>query len=562
MIGRLTEHVKFFIKNKWYMISLLISAIAGYGYQLGHGTCGIDDVSIDIYFEDGLGAVIGRWPFFYINKVIPIAEYTPFFMDFFAVVLLMLGAVLWCAVIREIVKEELPILCYIVFSAMFLVYSLIAEVFIFYLHNGIAIIYCLVGFSLFIFYRLWVDKTSIKEKIVTSVLLSLVLCIAISFYESAANLYLFGILLIILIDMLQENRLNAGNMKNAVVLLGHTAVVLVMAILGRTFMTRFTMKAFSLKDYFFRSVTDISWITSGDLEEIYVKLVMLFKLIVKDYFAVGIVYYPIFLFAISTVVFVGFIIFVSIRRRSFWTFLYGVGTYASLYVLTIIQCDTLKYRSCQMFSVFVGIVLMTVTYLVSKKNGWGKRLGLGLVCGLVIYSAIDLNGWFVYDYEKNQKELAIVQEIGKELQSGAYDIEHKPVVFVGDFFLEKEILEKCYVDKEEWGYPVLNWVNVWMELESDSYCMTQVLDLSLIDWAIESLAPYGGYNKPLQELFEYCGYSFEWAESEVYEEIMPIYYDYYGPGYEYMKTEAYGEDEQYPHEGYIEETADYIVVKL
>ena len=41
--------------------------------------------------------------------------------------------------------------------------------------------------------------------------------------------------------------------------------------------------------------------------------------------------------------------------------------------------------------------------------------------------------------------------------------------------------------------------------------------------------------------------------AEVYEELMPIYYDYYGEGYEYMKTEAYGEKEQYPYDGYIEE---------
>ena len=89
MIEKLSEHIKFFIRNKGYMISLLVSAVAGYGYQLGHGTCGIDDVAIDMYFEDGLGVAIGRWPFFYLNKVLPIAKYQPFIMDFLAILLLM-----------------------------------------------------------------------------------------------------------------------------------------------------------------------------------------------------------------------------------------------------------------------------------------------------------------------------------------------------------------------------------------------------------------------------------------------------------------------------------------
>lgn len=563
MIKKISEHINFFVKNKFYIISLVVFAIAGYGYQLFHGTCGIDDVVIDMYFEDGLGVAIGRWPFFYINKIIPVAsEYIPFFTDFLAVLLLMFGAILWCSVIREIVKEELPILCYSVFSAMFLLYSLIAEVFIFYLHNGIAIIYCIVGFALFAFYYIWAYKITIKEKITVSILLAVILCVGISFYESAANLYLFGVLLVLFMDALRANQLCARNIKSAFVLLGHTACVLVLAIVGRTMITRFTMSAFSLQDYFFRSVTDISWMSAGGFRELYVELVMLIKLAIKEYFAVGVVYYPILLFALTTILYVIFVIYMSIRKKSVWVFLYGVGTYASLYILTIIQCDTLKYRSCQMFSVFVGIVLMMFTKVILKKSKWIKRLGLALVCGIIVYSAIDLNGWFIYDYEKNQLELQVVHEIGEELQSGKYDIEHKPVVFVGEFLLDEEVLDKCYVDKGEWGYPVVKWVSEWMELESDSYCITQIMDLSLINWGIESLASYSGYNKPLQDLFEYCGYSFIWAQSELYEEVMPIYYDYYGPGYEYMKTEAYGEEEQYPYEGYIEETEDFIVVKL
>ena len=562
MISRLLEHVKFFVKNKLYMVSLLVSAIAGYGYQLGHGTCGIDDVAIDMYFEDGLGVAIGRWPFFYINKVVPIAEYTPFITDFLAVVLLMLGAVLWSAVIREVVKEELPIFCYIVFSVMFLLYSLIAEVFIFYLHNGIAIIYCLVGFSLFVFYYLWTNKVLTSKKIMWNIVVILLLCIAISFYESAANLYLFGVLLVVFLDMVQGERLRAGNMKQAVLLLGHTAVVLVAAILGRTLVTRFTMNAFSLQEYFFRSVTDISWISTGSLGELYAELVMLVKMLIREYFVVGVVYYPILLFALATIFFLVYVVYKAIRNKNIWIFLYGIGAYATLYVLTIIQGDTLKYRSCQMFSVFVGTVMMAFAYSTWKQKGWPKVLGMVVIWGAIIYSAIDLNGWFIYDYEKTQAELNVVYEIGQDLQNGGYDVANKPVVFVGDFYLDEEILDKCYVKKGEWGYSALNWINCWMELESDSYCITQTLDMSLIEWSIESLASYGGYNKPLQNLFEYCGYPLVWAESSLYEEIMPVYYDYYGPGYEYMKTEAYSEKEQYPYDGYIEETEDYIVIKL
>jgi len=562
LLTKLSEHIKYFIKNKWYMLSLVVSAIAGYGYQLGHGTCGIDDIVIDMYFEDGLGVAIGRWPFYYINKVINIAEYTPFITDFIAVLLLMLAAVIWCALFREIMKDELPVLCYSIFSAMFLVYSLIAEVFIYYLHNGIAIIYCLTGISLFGFYYLWTNKISAKRKLVITLTTILMMCVSISFYESAANLYLFGALLVIFVDCIQEKRMDVEKWKKAIASLGYVALILVAAIVGRTIVTRFTMEAFSIKEYFFRSVSSIEWLTSGNLRSIYVNLVMLIKALVKEYFAVGVVYYPILLFALATVFFIVFVIYKAITGKNIWVFLYGLATYASLYVLALIQCDTLKYRSCQMFSVFVGFIMMIMTYIVMKQKGWIKTVGIIFIAGMVVYSAIDLNGWFIYDYEKNQIELQIVQKIGQDLQSGEYDIENKPVVFVGDFFLDEEILDKSYIEEGEWGWPVVKWANEWMEMVSDSYCFTQILDLSLIEWGIEGLAEYGGYNRPLQSLFEYCGYSFIWAESELYEEIMPVYYDYYGPGYEYMKTESYGAQEQYPYDGYIEETEEYIVVRL
>ena len=66
------QHVEYFLKNKLFMICLVLTAVVGYGYVLFHGTCGIDDVSIDLYFKVGIGVAIGRWPYYLINKIIPI----------------------------------------------------------------------------------------------------------------------------------------------------------------------------------------------------------------------------------------------------------------------------------------------------------------------------------------------------------------------------------------------------------------------------------------------------------------------------------------------------------
>ena len=69
MIYELRKQIEYFLRNKIYMVSLIIAAVAGYGYEITHSSLGIDDVCIGLYFDDGLGVSIGRWPFYVINKL-------------------------------------------------------------------------------------------------------------------------------------------------------------------------------------------------------------------------------------------------------------------------------------------------------------------------------------------------------------------------------------------------------------------------------------------------------------------------------------------------------------
>ena len=163
MVKELKEQVLFFLKSKYFTVSLLLAAVLGYGYELSHSTLGVDDACIELYFGESLGLAIGRWPFYLINRIFHVAEYTPVFLDLIAVLFLIAAAVLWCGLIRYIVKKELPMTAYIVFAAMFLDYSLIAEVFIFILQNGVPMIYCLIAAALFFLYYImyWQGKSII-----------------------------------------------------------------------------------------------------------------------------------------------------------------------------------------------------------------------------------------------------------------------------------------------------------------------------------------------------------------------------------------------------------------
>ena len=138
-----------------YFVSLCAITIAGYGYVLTHGTCGIDDISIDLYFEKGIGVAIGRWPYYLINKVIPIAKYTPFIGDFITVLLLMAAATVWCILFYKMIPEKISVWVYILFAALFMNYSMNADVFVFYLQNGLGWVHLFSVLSLFLFYNLY-----------------------------------------------------------------------------------------------------------------------------------------------------------------------------------------------------------------------------------------------------------------------------------------------------------------------------------------------------------------------------------------------------------------------
>jgi len=214
VIYELRKQIEYFLRNKIYMVSLIIAAVAGYGYEITHSSLGIDDVCIGLYFDDGLGVSIGRWSFYVINKLFHVTGFEPFIMEFAAVLILMFAAIVWSAVLRYILGDKLPIACYAVFSAMFLDYSLIAEVFIYYLQNGVPIIYTLVGMAVFDFYYLYTHDLEQKRRILHKLGMSLLVSVSVGFYEAAANVFLTGVLLIMIVDCFGANHMQIENLNN------------------------------------------------------------------------------------------------------------------------------------------------------------------------------------------------------------------------------------------------------------------------------------------------------------------------------------------------------------
>ena len=286
MFYELKRQIEYFLKNKIYMASLIIAAIAGYGYEITHSSLGIDDVCIGLYFDDGLGVSIGRWPFYVINKIFHVTEFEPFILEFIAVLIFMFAAIVWSAVLRYVLGDKLPIACYAVFSAMLLDYSLIAEVFIYYLQNGVPIIYAIVAVAVFDFYYLYTHNLEQKQRILHKFGMSLIVSVAIGFYEAAANVFLTGMLLIMIVDCFGANRMQIRKFKQFFMSLFLIGRILVYAILERSLITRACMAVFGIEPYSYRSAGSMLRILKYPG-----RILTIIRQILRDYVFVGLAYY-------------------------------------------------------------------------------------------------------------------------------------------------------------------------------------------------------------------------------------------------------------------------------
>ena len=238
----------------------------------------------------------------------------------------------------------------------------------------------------------------------------------------------------------------------------------------------------------------------------------------------------------------------TIWKKNIYILFLGVIGYGSIFVLSLPQGDALPYRANLMIALLVAMVLFALAVLVLKcRFRFVNVLGMIILISVIYNSAFDLNHWFVFDYEKNQSELRVVDQVAYDLKKGGYDIENKPVVFLGTYELDPAIIKQCSMGQDTPGYSTIKGLNDWMaETTGERYIYVQTLSAPVIDWAIPGFYNYEGHNKELIKLFEKRGYQLLWGGREIYSEAL----------------EHESELSEYPADGYIKEYDDYIIVRF
>lgn len=546
-------------KNKFYRITLILTALLAYGYLITHETVGIDDTPYRYYFEEGLAAVVGRWVMFLLNKAVHVAEFAPFITEAAAVLIFMAGVTVWCMLFKHILGERVPMWGYTLFSCLFLSNPLISEVFTYYLHNGVATGYLFSGIALCCFWegagrkkgRAGVLKAAWKPWILSA----LCLWIALGCYESFMIVYLTGCCVILCTVRLAGGQRDGKGSGIWTALFGAAAIA-VIGILLRSLMVETVIAVFGLEDLrdqaVQRSVTEVAgWIFEPGARG---ELGMILKRVFVMYGVFGYAYYPIKIYVLSVAVVMLGCLWQTFRKKDPWILLLAAGSILASYLLIFIEGKATLYRSAQFLPMFSAWGLFLAAFWVSEAAGrlrkGKRRIVNGLVCAVLLIvlwnQCSDMNHWFYVDDMKYRAAVTVADEIALELQKG-FDVS-KPVVFTGTYSIPRSIIEDAYV-----------------EFNSDTYYkmkrLTDLIDQDLLD---KFNREYGVWvaQTPALSVLDWGRYAFDNDEELIrffamhgYELHPLLDEELYAPAEEYSLTLP-----SFPQEGSIVDMGDYIIV--
>lgn len=545
------QEVRRFYEEKTYVICTILTAMLSYGFAICQPMVGVDDSAIGRYFSEGIGPIMGRFGYYLLGKICPVTDYTPFVTDFIGVLLLMLGATLWCVVWERAMGRRLSIMARTAFACVMISCPMISEVFIYYLHNGICINYCLS--ALLVLYFMEAMEAARKEKISKLFISIVLLWVANSFVESFTIVFLMAVVMVWVLECIYRTRQRSWKV---LVTEGISAgVVLAASVLLRSVAIEVVTFVFSLQDSIGimnrRSVFEaLDWFKSSDgLAE----FVMTIKKYIAMYYVNGIAYLPVRIYLLAVAAFCIYGVYRLLRYRQILPLLGAAVMQVIPLILVVLEGHATFYRNSQFLPIYVAFVVLVLTCAVEGAvagKGWSQKAITvwGILIGILVYNqSFEMTQWFYVDYMKYEDARNTVNQIAYELERN-YDVE-KPVVFVGNYTIPENIVDKMYVDYDSETYTCIARILDVMDPNLKT-CFAMPNGYSLSSEAVYSVFTWGniafeGWDKETHQFFAMHGHRFQRIENpEQCRDIQAQYKDL--PGW--------------PREGSIVDTDEYIIV--
>ena len=462
-MGRLMENLKknvyFFVKKPEYIIPLILVIILSFGFVVTHYSINVDTLSDSRYYKDGELLAQNRYGGVLIDKIFGVMEYNPFFVDGLAVIFLAMAAITFCILFKRISQDKINTVTYTIFSCLFVSSPLINEIFA---YTPMSLGVCFSFFVNAIIFNL-VYSYKITEKKKYLIFSTIMLCIISAIYESSVTVYLSGIIMVEILDYIYGKHQNAKYIiKNLLIML----IPLLISMIINAIISKLILIIFNLEPSV-KADKKIYYIRIGVGEAIKNLLKTIFL-----YFGInGLLYLPITVMQISSVIMLILGIIYAKKNKNFMIFLLFLGEIISIFALSIIEGTAAKYRTCQVFQLFSAFAfMMLIQYFINAdKNKIVKNIFIFLAFLIIFYQAKETNKNFYYNYVRYEQEKTYLIENAERLED-EYDIKNKPVIFIANKVdLSKYSIENLCISTDKLNVKVANFIVKIFEPENYAY---------------------------------------------------------------------------------------------
>lgn len=521
-------------RKKSFWFPLLVLALSAFAFGMLNRTVSWDDFGKEKYLGDGNVMLAGRWGMLIWHEITGTLDLNPFTDRFLATIFLVMASILACMVMYKLSGRQ-KTWTYTVLASTILTYPLINEIWEYTGANFISCgNMCIVTLAM-LYVLCGSGKLTIKEIIVSS----LILLLPVASYEAALFYYITFIAIVIFYQAyILKKRYSFGELFKEGLLY---CIPLAVAVVLR-FLIGYVLRLTFDLPYNHGGATMLFW----DFSNILGSLKMLVLRSGFFYGIVGLLYFPISVFIICSLLFGGVSVYGAIKEKRAGLFGLGILVFVAVFFQALVQGDSMPYRTATgNIALFVAFVFYLIIEKVDGKKIYPYLVGvLMLVCW---QQSVYLNKIQSLNNQRSDNELAAIRHMGYRLES-EFD-QSKPVVFVTSYTDGDWLSKRCTARPETWNGRLF--LSITNKLMGGSEAAKDENGKSLFDdfkYVQSNLNCFTGYYTDIITAFSYLGFHINvlrpandetQPEYAVFSEALSIAKERQLPPYSLFETENY-----------------------
>lgn len=528
-----------YVNDKFYLLTLIITAIGSYGFLVTHYSISLDDLEYDRYYYGELIAQ-GRLSATIFHRFFGLTDNFIWIEDFLGVLFICIGVILLCVVFDQFIntKNRVP---QAFFSCVFVSYPLHSELFS---YNGCSIA---VGLGLILVaVSLLLTIQSLKQKNILYLILSVVsLFFVTSWYESVVLIYVGMVFAGFLLKQVEGQNYKLKQMIPEGI---KYAIPLIIAVVSEYIISNSIRILLNLE----KSNNAKNDFALG----MYFKYSPIYHIkkfvipVICDYLVSLSCYFPIIILFFAMLIMIAIVLYDSIKKHRLCLSLCEIMILLFVIGLSPILYFRQPYRTCQYYAFFVAFEVFFILLRLSKvnKKRFLYKTGCFAFAVFTLFQICKINYYFTNDYLRFEYEKDTIKNVGYELKK-EFDLS-KPVIFIGKYEFPEEIKNRNAIKEDNKLFNKVKNAKMFKTCfdqtdESDqTYYIQETNCLSIINWSEDSFEGTGRAAIKILRFFGYDGIK-EPTEEQVIE------------------AQTTSDDmPSWPKEGSIADRGDYIVVKF